>query len=169
MHVAFCHFLQVWKLIWILEVWSENGCGKWHFWVWNRVRTLRTGRHTPTKNSQEYPLPLPGRMSPGRCPHSTSVTQESAEQIKIDVSRATNHDKLAPPSSAAGYWCCRIAISIGIPSGSLCRGENYTVINHLSPNIHIQILQTDLHTFPNRISWENLIADQSIFSKVIIS
>ena len=129
MHVAFCHFLQVWKLIWILEVWSENGCGKWHFWVWNRVRTLRTGRHTPTKNSQEYPLPLPGRMSPGRCPHSTSVTQESAEQIKIDVSRATNHDKLAPPSSAVGYWCCRIAISIGIPSRSLCRGERTTQLS----------------------------------------
>ena len=27
-----------------------------HFLVWNRVRIWRTGRHTPTKNSQEYPL-----------------------------------------------------------------------------------------------------------------
>ena len=170
MHVAFCHFLQVWKLIWILEVWSENGCGKWHFWVWNRVRTLRTGRHTPTKNSQEYPLPLPGRMSPGRWPHSTSVTQESTEQMKIDVSRATNHDKLHPSLLSSGllvlqdchfYWDTQ--------QEPLQRRENYTVINHLSPNIHIQILQTDLHKFPNRISWENLIADQSIFSKVIIS
>ena len=26
-----------------------------HFWVWNRVRIWRTGRHTLTKNSQEYP------------------------------------------------------------------------------------------------------------------
>ena len=25
-------------------------------------------------------------------------------------------------------------------------------VNPLSPNIHIQILQTDLHTFPHRIS-----------------
>ena len=34
----------------------------------------------------------------------------------------------------------------------------------LSLNIHIQILQeTDLHTFPYRISWENLFKDQSIF------
>ena len=41
-------------------------------------------------------------------------------------------------------------------------------INPLSPNIHIQILQTDLHTFPLRISWENLIKDQGIFSLVII-
>ena len=32
----------------------------------------------------------------------------------------------------------------------------------LCPNIHIQILQTDLHTFPLRISWENLFEDQSI-------
>ena len=34
----------------------------------------------------------------------------------------------------------------------------------LSPNIHIQILQTDLHTFPWRISWENLVKDQIFFS-----
>ena len=42
-------------------------------------------------------------------------------------------------------------------------------VNPLSPNIHIQILQTDLHRFPSRISWENLLSDQSIFSLVIIS
>ena len=29
--------------------------------------------------------------------------------------------------------------------------------NPLSPNINIQILQTDLYTFPVRISWENLM------------
>ena len=39
---------------------SKNGCGKWHFWGWNRVRIWRTGRHTPTKNIQEYP---PGRVT----------------------------------------------------------------------------------------------------------
>ena len=38
----------------------------------------------------------------------------------------------------------------------------------LSPSIHIQILQTDLLTFPYRISWENLFKDQIIFSWVII-
>ena len=32
----------------------------------------------------------------------------------------------------------------------------------------MQILQTDLHTFPLRISWENLIKDQGIFSLVSI-
>ena len=41
-------------------------------------------------------------------------------------------------------------------------------INPLSPDIHLQILQTDLHTFPLTISLENLIKDQSIFSMVII-
>ena len=40
--------------------------------------------------------------------------------------------------------------------------------NPLSPNIHIQILYTNTHTFPNIFSWENLIKDQSSFPKVII-
>ena len=40
--------------------------------------------------------------------------------------------------------------------------------NPLSPTIHIQILQTDLNTFPYRISWENLFKDQRSFSEVII-
>ena len=41
-------------------------------------------------------------------------------------------------------------------------------LNPLSPSIHIQILQTDLHTSTLRISWENLIKDHGIFSMVII-
>ena len=44
----------------------------------------------------------------------------------------------------------------------------FTLLNPLSPNIHIQILQTDLHTFPLRITWENLIEHQGIFSFLII-
>ena len=39
--------------------------------------------------------------------------------------------------------------------------------NPFSPNIHIQILQTDLHTFPSRMCWENLFQDQSICFLVI--
>ena len=34
--------------------------------------------------------------------------------------------------------------------------------------VHMQILQTDLYTFPLRISWENKIKDRGIFSLVII-
>ena len=44
-----------------------------------------------------------------------------------------------------------------------------TMVNPLlSPKIHIQILRTDLHTFLYRISWENLIKDQSIFPLLVI-
>ena len=27
---------QDWKWVWILEIWAEKGCGKWHFWsdIW---------------------------------------------------------------------------------------------------------------------------------------
>ena len=32
-------------------------------------------------------------------------------------------------------------------------------VNPSSPNINIQILQTNLYTFPSRMSWENLIKD----------
>ena len=42
------------------------------------------------------------------------------------------------------------------------------MLNPLSPNIHVQSLQTGLYTFPLRISRESLIKDQGIFSLVII-
>ena len=42
------------------------------------------------------------------------------------------------------------------------------LFNPLSPIINTQILQTDLLTFPLRISWENVIKDQGIFSLVMI-
>ena len=45
----------VWKRVWIITF----------FLVWNRVRISRTGRHTPTKNSQEHP--------PGSPKHSLLV------------------------------------------------------------------------------------------------
>ena len=41
-------------------------------------------------------------------------------------------------------------------------------LNPLSPNIYMQNLQTDLHTFPSRISWENLLKDHGSFSLDII-
>jgi len=42
--------LQVWKQVWEMT-----------FLVWNRVRIWRTGFHSPTKNSQEYPW---GQITP---------------------------------------------------------------------------------------------------------
>ena len=47
----------------------------------------------------------------------------------------------------------------GIYFKKICQWKG---INPLSPNIHLQILQTGLHRFPSRISWENLTKDQSI-------
>ena len=40
--------------------------------------------------------------------------------------------------------------------------------NPLSPNIYIQILQTDLHTFPVRITSDNLIKDHGVFPLIIL-
>ena len=41
-------------------------------------------------------------------------------------------------------------------------------LNSSSPNIHIQILKTDLNTFSCSICWEKLLKRQSNFSLVII-
>ena len=37
-------------------------------------------------------------------------------------------------------------------------------VNPLSLNIYRQILQTDLCIFPWKLSWKNLVKNQSIFS-----
>ena len=41
-------------------------------------------------------------------------------------------------------------------------------LDHLSPNINIQILLSDLNIFSYTISWENLLKGQSNFPLVII-
>ena len=46
--------------------------------------------------------------------------------------------------------------------------QRWAYFNALSPNIHVQILVTDLRTFSCSISWEKLIKDQSNFPLVII-
>ena len=53
----------IWRIYWLRSslsndnMKSEIGYGKKDFLVWNRVRIWRTGRHTPNKNSEEYPPP----------------------------------------------------------------------------------------------------------------
>ena len=42
------------------------------------------------------------------------------------------------------------------------------LFNPLSPNIHLEILRTDLYMFHWKTSWENLLKDQCVFLKVII-
>ena len=67
------------------------------------------------------------------------------------------------------YMLC-ITIHVTVQRGHVASQFNTDkkCVNLLSPNIHIQILQTDLYSFPSRISWENLMKDQGIFSQVII-
>ena len=45
---------------------------------------------------------------------------------------------------------------------STIKSRHGDLLNPLSPNIHIEILQTDLYTFPCRMSKENLIKDQTV-------
>ena len=54
------------------------------------------------------------------------------------------------------------------PQSAHCLSHSTDALNLLSPNIHMQILQTDPHAFPLRISWENLIKYPGIFSLMII-
>ena len=55
-------------------------------------------------------------------------------------------------------------LATGLVCGPGIPQQTHLVINPLSPDIHKQILQTDLYTFPYRISWEKLIKDQRFFS-----
>ena len=67
---------QVWKWVWkISDI----------FLVWNRVRIWRTGRHTPTKNSQDYPPPLP---PPPHFPLRTVHASAKPRNYRKDLSTA---------------------------------------------------------------------------------
>ena len=52
----FCLKARSGKRVWVLEVWSQNGCGKWHVLVWCSFRIWRTGRHTPPRIARSTPL-----------------------------------------------------------------------------------------------------------------
>ena len=68
------------------------------------------------------------------------------------------------------WWRCPVChkastINNNGPCGSPTKREiDSLTLNPLSPNIHIQILQTDLYTFPSWMGWENLIKDENIVS-----
>ena len=76
----------------------------------------------------------------------------SSKQINVD-NTIEPHVRFSPCLHTKSY-------SKLFPSGPLLKEVFF--LNPLSPNIYIQILQTDLHTFPYWISWENLFKDQSI-------
>ena len=59
-------------------------------------------------------------------------------------------------------WCLHfIAAAIGC-------FRYFTCLKFLSPNIHIQILLINFHTFPLRIDWEDLVKDQNASPVVMI-
>ena len=86
----------VWKRVWKIT-----------FLVWKRVRIWRTGRHTPTKNSQEY---LPGKISqyPILYPIRpwTTVTARSDPcpfYTAYDVISQNGQGQLCPRKTCAGW------------------------------------------------------------------
>ena len=71
-------------------------------------------------------------------------------------------------SFIAGQGLTKIGFKIFLwvrrPHSLRVQGRFLLAYNNLSPNINIQILLTDLSTFPFRTSWKNLIKDQKFFS-----
>ena len=98
----------------ILEVWSENGCGKLHVLVWNRVRIWTTGRHTPTNARIRRSTPrvkFPSTVSHSRS-HSTPFAPEPLVTARsdpgpfytvCDVISLNGQGKLCPWKTCAGW------------------------------------------------------------------
>ena len=97
------------KTILILKVQSENGCGEFHFLVRNRVRIWRTGRHTPTKNSQGYP---PGTRINSRF-HVNDINSFALNLALKQRLQATRKWPIESPierfhmTSRRPYWCSK--------------------------------------------------------------
>ena len=51
---------QVWNRVWILEVWSENRCGKLHFFGLKSGQDLRNRAAHPHQEFPGVPPPPPG-------------------------------------------------------------------------------------------------------------
>ena len=73
-------------------------------------------------------------------------------RIRLQEKQPHSQGSLLPPRPMG-------VVRVGETPGNEVAGKVACLwhINPLSPDIHIQILQTDLHTLPLRISWENLI------------
>ena len=66
-------------------------------------------------------------------------------------------------------WKWHSLVSILKMTASLkVKETDWRTFNPIGPTIHIQFLQTDLHTFPYKISWENLIKNESILQALMI-
>ena len=96
----------VFHLISILQVRSENGCGKLHVLVWNMAGIWRTGRHTPTKNSQKYPPPGRfRRFSVFGC-HITHRDEDliNTHLVTLNTLRSRTHLSTLMPSFKLAYF-----------------------------------------------------------------
>ena len=101
------------------------------------------------------------------------IWENAFKQIKKKKPRCKFNSELAlislwttgPRSIGEEYLSCITPVGQeGHALGTSPLGALRSAFNPLSPNIHIQILQTDLYTFPSWMGWENLIKDQGIFS-----
>ena len=91
------------------------------------------------------------------CYHSSKISGFSTIFLEKDGICIVNSFVEIPKFCYHGNMTKRLLLSIQ-------DSTHIQPINPLSPNIHKQILQTDLYTFPYRISWEKLIKDQRFFS-----
>ena len=82
--------------------------------------------------------------------------------------RTPAHTAKMQPLLAGYMYECGVQTTAKFAIIFVYRHNKKLAVNPLSPNIHIQILKTDLHTFSLRISGENLIKDHGISSMVII-
>ena len=97
-------FSQVWKRVWILKVWSKNGCGRWHFLVWNRVGIWRTKRHTPPRILRSTPS---GFWCYLACledviqPRSVTSARQRRNSFPGSPTDSTNYSQLSPSGHLA--------------------------------------------------------------------
>ena len=87
----------------------------------------------------------------------TEDVEEQVCPVLLQLTAGESNDDYRSEAVAVSFWQW---------SGHECM---HFTLTPLCPNIHIQILQTDLHTFPLRISWENLFEDQSISMRLWLS
>ena len=93
------------------------------------------------------------------------VLQSLSEFLSLDQLRGDSRRRVEVVATPAVKTEMKMQ---GMQSKSLIHNVHFNPFKLRSPNIHIQILLTDLHTFSHSISWENLLRDQSNFPLLII-
>ena len=99
----------------------KTGVENLHFLVWNRVRIWGTGRHTPTKNSQEYP------PSPPVEPHDYHIYYVNINFLSLSRRRSFVRD--VPSGEERGETADF--------AGYKRKGSTTNIIQHIG--VHIQV------------------------------